>query len=371
MKIYKYTIVGAGISGCSTAYELSKHSKDILLIDKLNSVAQGASKAAGAFLSPLLGKPNYFKSLVTQALKHTTTLYKTNFSNAISNCGTLRIPKNDIDREKFKSYEPYHDFTYTKEDDGFFFSIGSVVSSQAICKMMTTSFINDKNKIDTKFNYNVVKIEYKDNLWVINDEIKTEHLILSTGASINYLDEPYLKIRPVWGRRIDISTSTKLNHNYHKNCSVSKSFEISSDKYQVSIGATHHRDYQDIKNSQKDIEDLLNKAASIIELKDIEILKEYIGARACSVDYIPLLGEVINSKQTIEDFPYLKHGTYVQESRFTRYKNLYILNGVGGRGFVLAPYLAKILTDFIINKKEIDTKLLTNRLFLRYIKKTK
>ena len=57
-KEFDYVIVGAGIAGCSTAYFLSKYSKSILLIDKNEKVAFGASGAAGAFLSPLLGKPN-------------------------------------------------------------------------------------------------------------------------------------------------------------------------------------------------------------------------------------------------------------------------------------------------------------------------
>ena len=44
-------------------------------IDKNEDVAFGASGAAGAFLSPLLGKPNKFKDLVTNALKFSMTYY--------------------------------------------------------------------------------------------------------------------------------------------------------------------------------------------------------------------------------------------------------------------------------------------------------
>ena len=75
VKMYDYIIIGAGISGCSVAYELSKYSKNILLIDKLPNIASGASGAAGAFLSPLLGKPNNFKDLVTKSLRYSTKLY--------------------------------------------------------------------------------------------------------------------------------------------------------------------------------------------------------------------------------------------------------------------------------------------------------
>jgi glycine/D-amino acid oxidase-like deaminating enzyme len=108
-----------------------------------------------------------------------------------------------------------------------------------------------------------------------------------------------------------------------------------------------------------------------MELKDIKVIKEVAGARASSVDYFPMIGKIINSKKTILDFPYLKNGTNVQNERFTRYDNLYILNGVGGRGFVLAPYLANLLVENIVNHKPIDESLKVDRLFKREIKKVK
>ncbi len=73
-KKFDYVVIGAGIAGCSLAYFLSKYSKSILLIDRNSQVAFGASGAAGAFLSPLLGKPNDFKDLVTKSL-----IFSTNF----------------------------------------------------------------------------------------------------------------------------------------------------------------------------------------------------------------------------------------------------------------------------------------------------
>ena len=111
--LYDYIIIGGGIVGCNVAFELSSHTSNILLIDKNSDVALEASGAAGAFLSPLLGKPNYFKDLVNSALLYSTKFYKDNFSDFIDNCGTIRIPKDDIDKEKFESYVPYIDFEYS------------------------------------------------------------------------------------------------------------------------------------------------------------------------------------------------------------------------------------------------------------------
>ena len=121
MTRYDYIIVGAGIAGCSMAYFLSQHNKKILLLDRNRDFSQTASSAAGGFLSPLLGKPNKFKDLVAQALTFSFDFYKKNFPNELIHKGVLRIPKNEEDKEKFKTYIPYLDFEYSLKEQGCFF----------------------------------------------------------------------------------------------------------------------------------------------------------------------------------------------------------------------------------------------------------
>jgi glycine/D-amino acid oxidase-like deaminating enzyme len=352
--IYDYIIIGAGISGCSIAFELNKYSNNILLIDKLNDVAQGASGAAGAFLSPLLGKLNDFKDLVNVALKYSTNFYKKYTPDYIDNCGTMRIPKDEKDKAKFDSYIPFA--------DGYFFEEGSIVKSYDTCKTLSQD-------VEKRFNYEVFNIKFENDFWLINNQIKTKNLILTTGVSINLLDELYFNIKAVWGQRIDIKTTTCIGFNYHKECSISKSFKNDDNTYRVSIGATHHRNITDKKIDKYDTKELLNKANDIIPLQNIKVIKELVGARASSVDYFPMIGEMIDSKKTLTLFPCLKKGVKIQPEKFSRYKNLFSINGIGGRGFVFAPFLAKQLVDFIIHKKDINTNLKVDRLFKRWVKK--
>jgi tRNA 5-methylaminomethyl-2-thiouridine biosynthesis bifunctional protein len=368
MKVYDYVIIGAGISGCCTAYELSKHSDDILIIDKLSGVSHGASGAAGAFLSPLLGKPNEFKDLVTKSLNYSTQFYQNNFPKYCTTCGTTRIPQNDEDKEKFKSYIPFMDFQYEEDEDGYFFKIGSVIDS---FNMSQTILDNSVNKVQTKFNYEVSTIEYENETWILNDEIHAKNIIFTTGSDVSLLDQFYLKLRAVWGRRIDITTSTIFSHNYHKACSISQSKSLGNNKQLVSVGATHHREEEGVNDISSNTDELLLKANDIKELEDVNVINHYVGARACSVDYFPIVGNIIDSKKTLADFPYLINGTNVEEKRFTRFKNAYILTGVGGRGFVLAPYLAHVLVNNIVNLTEIDKNIRIDRLFKREVKRIK
>ena len=386
-KEFDYIVIGAGIAGCCLAYFLSKYSKSILLIDRNSQVAFGASGAAGAFLSPLLGKPNDFKDLVTKSLIFSTNFYKNLGEELVSNCGVCRIPKNEEDRDKFESYKPYMDFKYTQMDDGYFFEIGSQVTPSLICEKLTKD-------IEKKLSYNVIKLEQNENsTWIINDEICAKNIILTTGADVKHIKEEYFDIRGVWGQKIDVSTTTETKINYHKECSVSKASKIEgSDLYKVSIGATHHkfncdknicnycietaninacsRCYNDSIINNDSLK-LIALANDIIKLENVDVIDVKIGARAASNDYFPMLGVLIDSKKSIEKYPHLLNGTHIKNSMLETINNLYVINGVGGRGFVLSPFLANELVEHIINNKEIEDNLTTHRLFKRWAKKQK
>ena len=386
-KEFDYIVIGAGIAGCCLAYFLSKYSKSILLIDRNSQVAFGASGAAGAFLSPLLGKPNDFKDLVTKSLIFSTNFYKNLGEELVSNCGVCRIPKNEEDRDKFESYKPYMDFKYTQMNDGYFFEIGSQVTPSLICEKLTKD-------IEKKLSYNVIKLEQNENsTWIINDEICAKNIILTTGADVKHIKEDYFDIRGVWGQKIDVSTTTETKINYHKECSVSKASKIEgSDLYKVSIGATHHkfncdknicnycietaninacsRCYNDSIINNDSLK-LIALANDIIKLENVDVIDVKIGARAASNDYFPMLGVLIDSKKSIEKYPHLLNGTHIKNSMLETINNLYVINGVGGRGFVLSPYLANELVEHIINNKEIEDNLTTHRLFKRWAKKQK
>jgi glycine/D-amino acid oxidase-like deaminating enzyme len=386
-KQYDYIIVGAGIAGCSTAYFLSKYSDSVLLVDRNCDLAQGASGAAGAFLSPLLGKPNKFKDLVTDALKFSTNFYLENISTEITNCGVVRIPKNQEDRDKFETYIPFMDFSYEEMENGYYFKIGSQVNSYNICKYLS-------KEVETLFQYEVIKIEKYENFWLINDEFKAKNIILTTGADISLIEEEYFNIRAVWGQKIDIFTSTQTTKNYHKDCSLSHSTpEKEKNGYITSIGATHNRIECDLNICNHclkklgldnfshdtytndlildDTKKLISLANNIKTLENIELLDIKIGPRASSVDYFPMVGKLIDSKKTLDNFPHLVNGSFVKDKMLSQIENLYVLNGVGGRGYVLSPYLAYLLVESIVNKKEFQLDIQTHRLFKRWVKKYK
>lgn len=384
---YDYVVVGAGIAGCATSYFLSEHSDSVLLVDKNEKVAFGASGAAGAFLSPLLGKDNAFKSLITKSLKFSTQFYKSLKNDLLTNCGVCRIPKNQEDRDKFESYKTSMDFEYEEMGDGYFFPIGAQVNPSDICEYLTKD-------INTKLNYEIndLKQNEDDNSWIINNEIKAKDIILSTGADTRLIKEKYFNIRAVWGQKIDVSSTSKPNINYHKECSISKAIPYKDDLYKVSLGATHHRFDCDkdicnycvevaninscsrcYKSDMVDADSLklISLANDIIPIDNVNVLDVKIGARASSLDYFPMVGKLVDSAKSIEAYPHILNGSFIKEENLKMIENLHVINGVGGRGFVLSPYLAKSLVDNIINEKELDSNITTYRLFKRWAKRLK
>jgi tRNA 5-methylaminomethyl-2-thiouridine biosynthesis bifunctional protein len=135
----------------------------------------------------------------------------------------------------------------------------------------------------------------------------------------------------------------------------------------IKLGATHERE---IKTSQK-CEDaqalkLQEMASSLVDTSDFELLKSYCGMRAGSKDYAPLVGKVIDIAQMLENNLRISKGGTPELSYM---KNLYMLNGLGGRGFVFAPMLSKMLAEHIVEGKEIDKRVNPDRLFYKWCRK--
>ena len=88
--------------------------------------------------------------------------------------------------------------------------------------------------------------------------------------------------------------------------------------------------------------------------------------RAGSKDYFPLAGKVMDVPYMFEQYPKITQGA---KPEFKHLDNLFICNGVGGRGFVFAPLMAEWLSEMIIENKEMDKRVNPDRLFLKWCRK--
>jgi len=71
----------------------------------------------------------------------------------------------------------------------------------------------------------------------------------------------------------------------------------------------------------------------------------------------------------LEENPKLPRGMRLKEEP-KKMENLYVCNGLGGRGFVFAPLMGKMLAESIVDGKEVDQRVNPDRLFLKWCRKS-
>lgn len=371
--MYDIAIIGAGINGASVAYEFANEDKKVIIFD-MNGVASGGSGAAGAFISPKFSKAGELKELIGDAFVYSMEFYEKNFPKLLTKAQLLHIAKDETDSEILKYYKQRTTLELKSPSDELLNSLTShaksqeyisidagVVDAEAMCQAMSKNarFMNEK----------VESLEYDDGSWIINETYSTKAVVLATGAYEQVIKEPYIKLRGVWGHRIDIKTTTKNPYSVHQNVSISPS----SDGV-LAIGATHSVHYhpQTVREPYDMAEgraELLEKASRTIDLEDVEVIKDYTGLRSGSFDYMPIVGSLVMSNETIMALGNRLRVKKPNYDEFSYYPNLYMINGNGGYGFVLAPYLAKMLKEHILSAKKMSDRVSPARFFARWAKK--
>jgi tRNA 5-methylaminomethyl-2-thiouridine biosynthesis bifunctional protein len=371
--VFDIAIIGAGINGSALAYFLSKKGKKVAIFDG-GGIASGGSGAAGAFISAKIAKGGDLKAISDEAFDFSMRFYSENFPNFITDSALLHLSKHKDENDKVKHFKEHTHLHVSTPDDalldileptckGFealYLKKSGVVNAKGICEALIgkNEFINE----------DVHTLTCKDNYWELNS-YKALHVILATGAYTKLLELPYIKHRGVWGHRIDIKTDTKIPLNIHQFVSIS----ASKNGY-AAIGATHNVHYHpqtatepyDIQSGRRE---LLEKASQTIELKNVQVLKDYTGLRSGSNDYIPIIGSLVDAKATIKKLPNIIKGKKYLRNELIYYPNISMINGTGGYGFVLAPYLASMLCDEIADGVKIDKRLEPVRFFERFVKR--
>jgi tRNA 5-methylaminomethyl-2-thiouridine biosynthesis bifunctional protein len=330
----------------------------VLLLEK-KMPCSGDSHAAGAFLSPKMSLPSAYKSYLNTAFCYSLSFYQEYFPELLKACGLLKLPLDEEDRERLARYEPFMQVDYKKVKEHYFFPQAALISP---CKLIDAMLFD----IRLKTAYQIENIAYHDKHWYV-DNFKAKNLILATGSAPLVFDLPYLGVKKVGGYRYDVSFDAMqtLQHNIHRELSFSTYHDN-----RVIIGATHIHTAIDLKEAAyHDSEGLLTKAAQILPLNGLKILETYTGYRASTRDYFPIVGKVIDHTKTLKHYPYIQKGSKVPEKKYHYFPNLYIHTALASRGFVFAPYNAKLLADAIIDKSEIPSTLTTTRLFLKWARR--
>ena len=135
----------------------------------------------------------------------------------------------------------------------------------------------------------------------------------------------------------------------------------------IKIGATHVKFKEPCMACDgKPLQSLEEKAAEMVDTSDFKFKETFCGMRSGSKDYFPLVGRVIDVPYMFEAYPTIVRGA---KPPLKHLENLYVCNGLGGRGFVFAPLMAEWLAETIVTEKEMDPRVNPDRLFLKWCRK--
>jgi len=382
-KPYDTIIIGAGIAGCCSAYTLQQKGQKVLLLDRSAVAASGGSGAAGAFVSPKIGKGSALQTITNEAFQFAKDFYLKHFPKHFHQTGVIRIPKDEEDAGKFSTYEVFNDSIYRgvnqeelntfgikNSENSFMFEEAGVCDAPEMCAAIFEQVEFQQMDVES--------LEWDGECWILRQAqepsvrqaqepvaelVEAKNIVLATGYQNDLFDMRYMGVKGTWGSRGDYKSTLDLEVSMHKSISVSANINGI-----IKIGATHVKSKEPCMVCDgKPLKGLFESASQMVDTSDFVLKETFCGMRSGSKDYFPLAGKVIDVPFMLENYPAITRGA---KPELKYIDNLYVLNGLGGRGFVFAPLMAELLAECIVDGKEMDSRVNPDRLFLKWCRKS-
>jgi glycine oxidase len=199
--------------------------------------------------------------------------------------------------------------------------------------------------IEDVFDYD--KINFIDNFQIEYNNISCHHIVYAEGYGL--LSNPFFNLLPLDGSKGEVLVieCKELQLNVIVKSGI---FIIPLGNHLFKVGATYHWSDKNSQPTESGRRELLEQLDAILTF-EYRVVSHSAGIRPTVRDRKPLLGT------------------------HPLFSNFHVLNGLGTRGVMLAPYLAKMLFDFIENDiplhkdvtierfKKIDWKKSTGHLY--------
>lgn len=331
-KKYDFLIVGQGLAGTTLSYLLQKEKKQVLVFS--HKEKDSSSEIAAGMFTPLGGK-RMSKAWMAEELlavlpdfyKELEAFLKCNFyhPNAI-----LQVLKNEeektyiqkrLNQNDTKKYieETEIKFDSIKIDDlgAIYVKEGGWIDTKLFLDSFANFLKNNNSLVEEKFDYS--KLQKQGDQWVYNNMI-FDKVVFCEGYQAT--KNPFFENLPFLLCKGEVLT-IKVK-NLPKNLIIKKGVflvNLKDDLYRV--GATY--DWHELDNvpTEKGKEFLTQKLDEMLNV-EYEIVNHLAGVRPTVSNRKPLLLES-------------------QEN-----KGIYLFNGLGTKGFMLAPYFSNLMKNWLI-----------------------
>lgn len=326
-----YIIVGLGIAGICFCEQLQKQGKSFVVID--NEEEGSTAKSGGVFNPTVLKRftaawnASEFFPVAVDFYSHLSEKLQ---QEIFTETPVLRI---------FKSIEEQNNWTVAsdkKELQNFLssrflkntntaveapFGFGEVLGTAQIhpgnlLSSYRNYLVNSNALLSEDFQYEAIQQEEKR---VVYKNISAKKIIFAEGSKV--VNNPFFPKQAIICNKgeylIIKAPSLKLAALLKGSMYV---IPVGNDEYKV--GATYSRDDYSLNLTDGAKEEILSKAKSFINCP-FEVVGQTAGVRPTTKDHRPLLG-------SLDENP-----------------NLVFFNGLGSRGFLMAPLLSEILFEYL------------------------
>ena len=342
----KHLIIGGGLAGVTLAWQLIKKGQEVLLID--NKQNKSSSIAAG-MINPIVFRRVTKSWRVDEFLPVAKDFYKE------VEVATGSQFFNSIKIRRFFSSDQEKNYWFQKQDDK---SYSSYLSPEKRFKNEHTSPVNNLGSA-------IVKSAYRVNA---QDFMKQTHNLFETNNCLNYesFDQTKLNLDTLVynGKKYDsvvfccgsdhgstpYFNSVQIQHTKGQVLTIKatqmpeeetwnkKGFILPIGSNSFKVGATIERNTSDTRITAEGRNQLLEVIKGLYSGSH-EITDHVAGIRPTVYDRRPVMGE------------------------HPEHKGIYIFNGLGTKGYLMAPLLAQEMVGFMIEAKDLHEEVQLSRFY--------
>ena len=339
-------IVGAGLAGTSLAQRLLEKQQNVTLID---SGQNNSTAIAAGIINPMVFRRMNKSWRVDDFLKEAIAYYKNledDLNIKLIKPLFLRRLFSSLQEKEFwekrqfeKEYSAYleilttEDLNYSLTKNDF----GSGRVKQAFWIEAQTYYTSQMNYFEElgalcKENFSISDFDPEKGSYKNNSYDKIIFCCGSNNGEIPYFSD--IPIEKTKGQTLTIHCQ-ELPENESLN---RKTFVLPLENNTFKIGATYEWEDGSL-NTTKEARELLLENFSVISDLPIKVIDQVAGIRPTVLDRRPVLGQHFS------------------------YKKLFIFNGLGAKGYLMAPTLAREMAEFLLEEKVISKEVGINRFY--------
>ncbi|RUO25200.1 bifunctional tRNA (5-methylaminomethyl-2-thiouridine)(34)-methyltransferase MnmD/FAD-dependent 5-carboxymethylaminomethyl-2-thiouridine(34) oxidoreductase MnmC [Aliidiomarina minuta] len=360
-KKQRIAIVGAGIAGACLAHRLSRENTELHVFCADSQPAMAASGNAQGAVYPLLHADFTTSSaLYAQAFVYASQYYQQHNAANFHTSGVLQLAFNPAQLErqqKIISRKHYPEQLVCAVDaehasqyagisltqQGLYYPVGGWLQPAQVVRQLL-----QKSAARLHLNAKVTDIQQTKQGWQLTtatETLQVDQLVLANGHELAKLDKQLnsatsglLDVRPVRGQITRVASNNALSAL--KTVVCHKGYVTPAQNGTHCIGASFAKEQvEQPARSQDDKENLrlLTEYVPSAQADSLEILDQRASIRATTADHLPLVGAM----------PRFLAGKDAGR-QITHWQGLWVLGGLGSRGFTSAPWCAELLSAQIM-----------------------